>query len=139
MVMARELFKRNQIKTTYAKAKALQPMIEKLITNAKKDNPAGLTEIQKLLSDRITTQMLIRQAKDRFASRMSGYTKLVKLGFRSGDGANLALLSFTDNLPEIRAEKPAVKTEKIKPDKKPETKKVKDDKNKKKVKKSEVK
>lgn len=71
--LARELIRRGSIRTTIARAKAVQPIVEKLITRAKKGD-----------------------ANTRFAGRTSGFTRIVKLGPRKGDAAEEVLLQFVD-------------------------------------------
>ena len=90
--LAQQLIKFGNITTTLPKAKAVQPMVEKMITKSKKGKGWAAT---------------------RFPNRTSGYTRIVKLGTRLGDSAQEAMLSFVDPLPEVKREKP--KAVKIKP------------------------
>lgn len=91
--LARELILRGSITTTIAKAKAVQPMVEKLVTRAR----AGSTEsIKRVLSDWQSMRLLLSDAKTRFGTRTSGFTRIVKLGSRAGDSAEKVLLQFVD-------------------------------------------
>lgn len=91
--LARELIARGSIKVTLAKAKAVQPLIEKLITRAKRGSTASL---KRILSDWKSTKLLLSDAKSRFAVRSSGFTRIVKIGSRAGDNAKEVLLQFVD-------------------------------------------
>ena len=85
--LVRAIFEKGRIRTTLAKAKAVQPMVEKHVTRAKASKTAG----------------------GRFAARSSGYTRIVKLGKRSGDAAEMVFLEFVDPEPaKIEVIKPKV-------------------------------
>jgi large subunit ribosomal protein L17 len=137
-ILARDVLIHGQIKTTLAKAKAVQPLVEKLITNVKKGTSAGMIQVRKVLADKKSVDFLLNDTKTRFASRTSGYTRIIKLGTIRSDAAQEVLLSFVDErvVAEVvgakkaekaakpakteakpKAEKPAVKpkTEKAKP------------------------
>lgn len=113
--LARELVYHGEIKTTIAKAKAVQPMVEKLVTHAKKGGNANLLQIKKVLADKQALKQLLSDAESRFGSRASGFTRIVKLGPRPGDASEEALLTFVDApiVPtEVIAPKKAVKAQK---------------------------
>lgn len=101
--LARELILRGSITTTIAKAKAVQPMVEKLVTHAKKGSAAS---IKKVLADWRTMRMLRSDAKTRFGKRTSGYTRIIKLASRAGDSAQEVMLAFVD--PRVIPEKKPV-------------------------------
>ena len=109
MVLAREVISHGQIKTTRSKAKAVQPMVEKLVTNAKKGNKR---EILKKLADEASVKLLMSWAQERFANRNSGFTRIIKLGPRSGDGAEEVLFSFVDPAPTAEVKPVEKKVEK---------------------------
>lgn len=94
--LARDLILRDGINTTLAKAKAVQPLVEKLITKAKKGNDIAKRHIYAVLTDRPVTERLMDEAKTRFAGRSSGFTRIIKLGKRLGDATDVAKLSFVD-------------------------------------------
>jgi large subunit ribosomal protein L17 len=96
-VLVRDIFKRDRIVTTIAKAKAVQPIVEKLITKAKAGGEINRRRIQALFSDRVLTDRLLDEAKTRFAKRNSGYTRIIKLGKRLGDATDTVLFSFVDD------------------------------------------
>lgn len=99
MILTRSLFLHGSLKTTQAKAKAIQPLVEKLITKAKRADNASIARIRKVLADKISVDTLLNWAKVRFAARTSGFTRVVKLGVRVGDGGEQVLLSFVDEAP----------------------------------------
>ena len=96
MVLVRDLIIHNQIKTTVAKAKAIQPMVDKLITTAKKGTPAAYKNVLKVIDNGKLAAKLMADAKDRFSGRTSGYTRMIKLGMRLGDSSKEVLLAFVD-------------------------------------------
>ncbi len=100
MILARELIEHGQIVTTFAKAKAVAPLVEKLITRAKKGGESDKRLVFRVLADKTSTASLMDFAKTRFASRTSGFTRIVKLGPRLGDATEAAMLSFVDAPPK---------------------------------------
>ncbi len=94
--LARELIVRGSIRTTLAKAKAVQPMVEKLVTRAKNGSNGALSSIKKTLSDWQSMRLLLSDAKNRFSKRTSGFTRIIKLSPRAGDSAQEVMLAFVD-------------------------------------------
>ena len=98
--LAASLFAAEGIVTTEAKAKALRPVAEKLITKAKKaqdDDPMRvhrIRQIQAFLGDREMTVKLIDQVAPRYLQRPGGYTRILKLGPRQGDNAPMARIEL---------------------------------------------
>lgn len=94
--LAASLFAAEAIETTEAKAKALRPIAEKLITKAKKaqdGDSASLHRIRQLqayLGDKEMTHKLVADIAPRFADRNGGYLRILKLGPRQGDNAPMA-------------------------------------------------
>jgi large subunit ribosomal protein L17 len=89
------------VTTTEAKAKALRPIAEKMITKAKKavdtDDPGSLhriREIQSFLGDKEMTYKLVHEVAPRYAERPGGYTRILKLGTRHGDNAPMARIEL---------------------------------------------
>ena len=85
--------------TTEAKAKALRPIAEKLITKAKKaqDGPMRvhrIRQIQGYLGDREMTHKLVNDVAPRYMQRNGGYTRILKLGGREGDNAQMARIEL---------------------------------------------
>ena len=86
-----------RIKTTEAKAKAVKPEIEKLITLAKRgDLHARRQALSELGQDKFTVYKLFEEIAPRYAQRAGGYTRILKLGPRRGDAAEAAILEFVD-------------------------------------------
>ena len=93
------LFAAEAITTTEAKAKALRPIAEKLITKAKKaqDGPMRvhrIRQIQGYLGDREMTHKLVNDVAPRYTERNGGYTRILKLGARHGDAAEMARIEL---------------------------------------------
>jgi large subunit ribosomal protein L17 len=100
---ATALIRHERIETTLPKAKELRPFVERLITIAKRSHNGDKTPAQKLfarrlvlrdLSDRGVVAKLFDTVAPRFEDRPGGYTRILKLGFRRGDGAELAQLEL---------------------------------------------
>lgn len=93
--LADALIKHGKIKTTEAKAKELRPFIEKLITKAKTDTLAGKrVVISRLAGSASTAEKLYREIAPKFKDRQGGYTRIIKMPARSGDGSKMALIEF---------------------------------------------
>jgi len=111
------LLRHKKITTTVAKAKETRMLVEKLITRAKnaaaaKDAPAGgvhaRREVGKLIRDREVIGELFSTIAGKVADRPGGYTRIVKLGQRYGDGAEMAVIELVDfNTGQEPAEKKA--------------------------------
>ncbi len=82
------------IVTTEAKAKAVRPIAEKLITKAKKGGLHNHRQILSYLGDQEITAKLMDEVGPRFADRPGGYTRILKLGNRDGDNAPMAKLEL---------------------------------------------
>ncbi|HWA00516.1 MAG TPA: 50S ribosomal protein L17 [Caulobacterales bacterium] len=94
--MAAALVKHEQIVTTLPKAKALRPVVEKLITLAKKGDLASRRLVLARMRDETQTKKLFDTLAPRFKARAGGYTRVLKAGFRYGDNAPLAVIEFVD-------------------------------------------
>ncbi len=92
--MAASLIAAEAIVTTEAKAKALRPVAEKLITKAKKGGLHRTRDIQAYLSDKEMTYKLVHEVAPRYAERPGGYTRILKLGPRHGDNAPMARIEL---------------------------------------------
>ena len=90
------LIKEGAIKTTGAKAKAVQEMIEPLITMGRTDSIHTLRLLEKALGNKYTAKQLMKEVSPRYMERKGGYTSIVKLGKRSGDGAEVVQLRLMD-------------------------------------------
>lgn len=94
--LVRDLILHGKIVTSKAKAKAVQPLMEKLITKAKKGSDANRRLILQTLANGAVVDMLLLDAKDRFQKRSSGFTRIVKIGNIRSDGSEEVMLSFVD-------------------------------------------
>ena len=98
--MAASLFAAEGITTTEAKAKALRPIAEKLITKAKKAQEEGpmrihrIRQIQGYLGDKEMTNKLVNEIAPAYMARNGGYTRILKLGTRQGDAAPMARIDL---------------------------------------------
>ena len=91
------LFTHEGITTTEAKAKALRPFAEKLITFAKKGDVAARREVLKVVPDRDVVHKLFAEIGPRYSQRPGGYTRILKLGQRRGDGAPMARIELVES------------------------------------------
>lgn len=116
----KSLIEHERIITTLPKAKELRPIAEKVVTLARdKDSVHARRQAARWLTDRDLVARLFTVIGPRFVSRPGGYTRIVKLGPRRGDGEELAILEFVDyKLPEAK-EKAVGETAKEKKRKKP--------------------
>jgi large subunit ribosomal protein L17 len=94
--LAQALIKNEQIKTTLPKAKDLRPVVEKLITLAKRGGLHCRRQAVSQLQDQDVVKKLMDQLGTRFSSRAGGYTRIVRAGFRYGDNAPMAIIEFVD-------------------------------------------
>jgi large subunit ribosomal protein L17 len=94
--LAASLFTHERIRTTEAKAKMLRPYAERLITKAKRGSVHDRRLVLSRLEDRDVAHKLFSDIGPRFAGRNGGYTRILKLGPRNGDGAPMALIELVD-------------------------------------------
>ncbi|HNZ83716.1 MAG TPA: 50S ribosomal protein L17 [Candidatus Pacearchaeota archaeon] len=88
------LFKHGRIKTTLARAKAIRPIAEKLITKARNNDLASIRLISSFLT-RKTAQILVKEIAPEFKDVKGGYTRIIKLGPRKSDSAKMAFIELT--------------------------------------------
>ena len=102
--MANALIKHEQIKTTLPKAKALRPVVEKLVTLGKRGNLHARRQAFAVLRDNGMTAKLFDTLAGRYADRPGGYTRVLKAGYRYGDAAPMAIIEFVDRDPEAKGQ-----------------------------------
>ena len=90
------LFEWESIKTTLAKAKEARPLAERLITLAKRGDLAARRRVLRVVRDKKLVYKLFNQIAPRFVDRSGGYTRIVHLGHRAGDGAPMAVLQLVE-------------------------------------------
>ncbi|MXV39309.1 50S ribosomal protein L17 [Flavobacteriaceae bacterium Ap0902] len=94
--MGSSLIKHKRINTTVAKAKALRKYIEPIITKSKLDTTASRRNAFNYLQDKYAVAELFREISPKVADRPGGYTRIIKTGFRKGDGAETAMIELVD-------------------------------------------
>lgn len=94
--MSTSLFREERIVTTLAKAKAMRPFAEKLITKAKNGGLHNRRLVARILQDETVLKKLFDSLAARYAERQGGYTRILKLDARRGDRAEMAILELVD-------------------------------------------
>ena len=108
--MASSLILHKRIKTTTAKAKALQRYVEPLVTKCKTDDTHSRRVVFSYLQNKFSVAELFREVSSKVGDRPGGYTRVIKLGTRPGDAAEMAfieLVDFNENM--VKAAKAPVK------------------------------
>ncbi|MFH1045936.1 MAG: 50S ribosomal protein L17 [Candidatus Omnitrophota bacterium] len=101
--LVRALLKYQRIKTTRAKAKFTQRVVERLITIGKEDSLHARRKAYQFLNDRDMVQHLFKKIVPLFKNRNSGFTRVIHLPiYRAGDGTSLVLLELTEQLPIVK-------------------------------------
>lgn len=104
--LATALFRHKKIKTTVAKAKEARTFVERLITKARKGDIPSRRYVARFIKDRDVLKELFNEIVAKVGERPGGYTRVVKLGARRGDGADLAILELVDyNEGEVKEQK----------------------------------
>ncbi|HEX9029252.1 MAG TPA: 50S ribosomal protein L17 [Anaerolineales bacterium] len=103
-ILVKQLFEHERIRTTHAKALAIRGQAERLITLAKRGNEAGdahMVHARRLAAARLSDAEIVKKLFDdiapRFKNRPGGYTRLIKLGPRHGDSAEMVLLELVED------------------------------------------
>jgi large subunit ribosomal protein L17 len=97
--LAGALIEHGRIKTTEAKAKAVRPIAEKMITLGRRGDIHARRQALAYLRSQDVVHKLFSEVAPRFADRPGGYSRIVKLGPRQGDAANMAYLELVDYTP----------------------------------------
>ena len=100
--MSGSLIEHEQIKTTLPKAKELRPIVEKLITLAKRGDLHARRQASAQLNDEKHVARLFEILGPRYANRQGGYIRILKAGFRYGDMAPMAIIEFVDRDPAAK-------------------------------------
>ncbi len=114
--MVTSLLKHERIKTTKVRAKEVRRYAEKMITAAKKETLAAKREVLGFVREREVVNKLFKTLIFRYAQRKGGYTRMLKLGFRPGDGAEMVFLEMVDRPVEEKSVEPSTekKAKKVK-------------------------
>ncbi len=91
-----ELAIRGRIKTTFAKAKEIRPIMEKLITRGKKGTLASLKILLASNLNKEAATKIFKEISPKFSKRQGGYTRISKLGPRKSDSAEMAVIEFVE-------------------------------------------
>ena len=102
--MAAALIKHEQILTTLPKPKELRPVVEKLITKAKRGGLHARRLVLADLQDEAMTRKLFDVIATRYGDRAGGYCRVMKAGFRYGDSAPMAVIEFVDRDEDARGQ-----------------------------------
>ncbi|MDP3774977.1 MAG: 50S ribosomal protein L17 [Gemmatimonadales bacterium] len=92
--MATSLFRHDAIVTTVAKAKELRPVAEKLITLARRGDLHARRLVERRIRDKDVSSRLFKEIGPRFQARPGGYTRIIRIGHRVGDGAETARIEL---------------------------------------------
>jgi large subunit ribosomal protein L17 len=98
------LFTHERITTTVPKAKELRPMAERMVTLARTGTLANRRRILEMVPDKEVVKRLFDDIAPRFADRPGGYTRIVRVGRRRGDNAEMAIIEFIDYEPSLKGE-----------------------------------
>jgi len=104
--LAGSLIEHGRIKTTVAKAKAVRPIAEKMITLGRRGDLAARRQALAYLRSNDIVHILFAEVAPRFSDRPGGYTRIVKVGPRAGDAAEMAYLEFVDYVPPAPVVRP---------------------------------
>lgn len=106
--LATGLILNKKIKTTHAKARALRPYIESMISKAKVDSVHNRRLVSESIHDKEAVKTLFSEVAEKVGERPGGYTRIVKLGQRQGDAAAMSIIELVD-FSEVNAKKSAKK------------------------------
>ena len=118
--MLNSLIKYEQITTTLPKAKFLKPQADKIITLGKKESLQTSKQLMSKLQDIKSTNKVKKTLSKRYEKRNGGYTRIIKVGFRYGDNAPMAVIEFVDR--DVEAKRVDRKKKDITKDQKEEKK-----------------
>lgn len=96
--LASELIRHGRIRTTLAKAKTVQPLAERMITFGKRGDVAARRQVLRVIRDRDVVHKLFSDVGPAFAQRDGGYTRVLRLGPRKGDAAEMAFIELVEGV-----------------------------------------
>jgi large subunit ribosomal protein L17 len=103
--MAMSLLSHRVIKTTDAKAKALKPVVDRIISTAKQDTLHAKRQVARTIRQKDVFKKLFDEIVPQFADRNSGFTRVIKLGVRRGDGAAISVVELLTEKKEKESDK----------------------------------
>jgi len=92
--LVKSFFIYEKIKTTEAKAKTIKPIVEKIITVGKKNNLSARRKIIKKIGSNKIANKILKEIAPKYKNRTGGYTRILKIGVRQGDGARVVYLTL---------------------------------------------
>ena len=95
-IMVTDLLRHGQIKTTVAKAKAIRPLTEKMVSLGKGGTLHDRRQAAAFITDKSVVKTVFDEIAPRFEERNGGYTRITRLGVRAGDAAEMALIELID-------------------------------------------
>lgn len=101
--MAMSLFLHHKIKTTDAKAKALKPLVDRIISTAKEDSLHAKRQVARTIKNKDAFKKLFSEIVPQFADRDSGFSRIIKLGVRRGDGAPISIVELLTEQAKVEA------------------------------------
>ena len=107
------LIEKERIQTTILRAKAARPLAERMITLGKRDSLHARRQAAAYLTTPAATAKLFSELGPRFADRPGGYTRIIRTGWRIGDGAELAILEFIGSELKKKEKKPRKQAEEV--------------------------
>jgi len=119
--LVRSLILHESIQTTATKSKAIKGLIDKLIVKGKEKSNASTNFIKSILPHEEVVKKLVEEVAPRYQDRVSGFTQVVRLGVRSGDGAMMVKMSLVDSGEGV-VKKKKEKLEEVKEEKRSEVK-----------------
>lgn len=94
MNLAAEIFKYGKVKTTQVRAKEVRPLVDKIVSLAKKGDVHARRQVLSMLGSRELTHQIFSEVAPKYEERNGGYTRLLKVGFRKGDAAPLVIIEL---------------------------------------------
>ena len=95
-IMVTDLLRHEVIRTTHAKSKEVAPLAEKMLTHGKRGDLHNRRQAAAFITDKDVLAKTFDQLADRYRNRDGGYTRIIKLGKRQGDSAEMALIELID-------------------------------------------
>ena len=99
--LATSLIEHEKVKTTLVKAKELRPFVEKIVTLAKRNGLANRRKAASVLYGDKALDKLFNIIAPKLATRKGGYLRILKIGYRHGDCADMAIIEFVDDLNDV--------------------------------------
>ena len=96
-----EVLRHERVETTLVKAKAVKPLVDKMVTLGKRGDLHARRQALAVIKDKKVVQKLFNELAPRYADRNGGYCRIYKLGFRRGDAAPMAIIEMVDSPREI--------------------------------------